>query len=97
MKKVLVVGGGLAGCVAAIRMAEGGARILIAEREPVIVRRGTRHVRRTPLRNGHIQRGGDQRKAFVIARNMMADGEPIEKITGYTGLTREEVEMPREY
>ena len=27
-----------------------------------------------------------------IARNMMADGEPVEKITRYTGLTREEVE-----
>jgi heterodisulfide reductase subunit A len=36
LKKVLVAGGGLAGCAAAARMAEGGARVLIAEREPAI-------------------------------------------------------------
>jgi predicted transposase/invertase (TIGR01784 family) len=35
---------------------------------------------------------GEQRKAFAIARNMIAEGEPVEKITMYTGLTREEVE-----
>jgi hypothetical protein len=41
------------------------------------------------------QRGiqiGEQIKAFAMARNMIADGEPVEKITMYTGLTREEVE-----
>jgi predicted transposase/invertase (TIGR01784 family) len=41
------------------------------------------------------QRGvqiGGQSKAFAIARNMIAEGEPVEKITRYTGLTREEVE-----
>jgi hypothetical protein len=27
-----------------------------------------------------------------MARNMIAESEPIEKITRYTGLTREEVE-----
>jgi predicted transposase/invertase (TIGR01784 family) len=35
---------------------------------------------------------GEQRKAFAIARNMTAEGEPVEKIARYTGLTREEVE-----
>jgi predicted transposase/invertase (TIGR01784 family) len=35
---------------------------------------------------------GEQRKAFAIARNMTAKGEPVEKIMMYTGLTREEVE-----
>jgi predicted transposase/invertase (TIGR01784 family) len=35
---------------------------------------------------------GEQRKAFAIARNMITEGEPVEKITRYTGLTREEVE-----
>jgi predicted transposase/invertase (TIGR01784 family) len=35
---------------------------------------------------------GEQRKAFAMARNMMAAGEPVEKIARYTGLTREEVE-----
>jgi hypothetical protein len=35
---------------------------------------------------------GEQRRAFDIARNMIAGGEPVEKITEYTGLTREEVE-----
>jgi predicted transposase/invertase (TIGR01784 family) len=40
------------------------------------------------------QRGiqiGEQIKAFAMARNMIAEGEPVEKITMYTGLTREEV------
>ena len=36
MKKILVVGGGLAGCTAASRMAEGGVEVVIAEHEPVI-------------------------------------------------------------
>ena len=36
MKKVLVVGGGLAGCIAASRMAEAGAEVVIVEREPFI-------------------------------------------------------------
>ncbi|GHV40735.1 hypothetical protein FACS1894187_21910 [Synergistales bacterium] len=35
---------------------------------------------------------GRQETTFAIARNMIADGEPIERITRYTGLTREEVE-----
>jgi predicted transposase/invertase (TIGR01784 family) len=35
---------------------------------------------------------GEQRRAFAMARNMIAGGEPVEKITEYTGLTREEVE-----
>jgi hypothetical protein len=35
---------------------------------------------------------GEQRKAPAMARNMIAEGEPAEKTTRYTGLTREEVE-----
>jgi predicted transposase/invertase (TIGR01784 family) len=35
---------------------------------------------------------GEQRKAFDIARNMMADGEPVEKIARYTDLTCKEIE-----
>ena len=35
---------------------------------------------------------GEKRKAFAIAREMLLDGEPVEKIMRYTGLTREEVE-----
>jgi predicted transposase/invertase (TIGR01784 family) len=38
------------------------------------------------------ERLGEQRRAFAMARNMIADGESVEKITRYTGLTREEVE-----
>jgi hypothetical protein len=38
----------------------------------------------------------EARKAIEIARNMMANGESIEKITMYTGLTREEVENLRD-
>ena len=34
----------------------------------------------------------EHKKAFAIAKNMMADGESIEKIIRYTDLTREEVE-----
>ncbi len=35
---------------------------------------------------------GEKRKAFAIARNMVADGESIEKIIRYTGLSHAEVE-----
>ena len=38
---------------------------------------------------------GDERvedRNVEIARNMVADGEPVEKIIRYTGLTRDEVE-----
>jgi predicted transposase YdaD len=35
---------------------------------------------------------GEQIKAFAMARNMIADGESVEKIMRYTGLTREEAE-----
>jgi flagellar biosynthesis/type III secretory pathway protein FliH len=35
---------------------------------------------------------GRREGAFAMARNMIADGEPVEKITNYTGLTRGEVE-----
>jgi hypothetical protein len=35
---------------------------------------------------------GQREGALAMARNMMAEGESVEKITRYTGLTREEVE-----
>jgi predicted transposase/invertase (TIGR01784 family) len=38
------------------------------------------------------EKRGEIKKAFDIARNMIADGELIEKIMRYTGLTRDEVE-----
>ena len=34
---------------------------------------------------------GEQRKAFDIAMNMLADGEPFERIERYTGLTEAEI------
>ncbi len=38
---------------------------------------------------------GMQRGVQKVARSMIADGEPIEKITRYTGLSRDEVESLR--
>lgn len=35
---------------------------------------------------------GEQRKSIEIARNMIEDGEPVEKIMRYTGLERESIE-----
>ncbi|GHV48502.1 hypothetical protein FACS1894204_12800 [Synergistales bacterium] len=35
---------------------------------------------------------GRQETTFAIARKMIAEGEPVEKITRYTGLTSEEME-----
>jgi hypothetical protein len=34
---------------------------------------------------------GEERRGFAIARNMLRDGEPVEKIMRYTGLTLAEV------
>jgi len=34
----------------------------------------------------------EDRKAKAIARNMMEDGESVDKIIRYTGLTHDEVE-----
>ena len=41
------------------------------------------------------RRKGEATRAFTIARNMMLDGEPVEKIIRYTGLTAKEVESLR--
>ena len=38
---------------------------------------------------------GEKRKALAIAQNMMADGDPIDKIIRNTGLSYEEVENLR--
>jgi len=35
---------------------------------------------------------GEQRRALAIARNMITDGESVEKIKKYTGLTSDELE-----
>jgi predicted transposase/invertase (TIGR01784 family) len=35
---------------------------------------------------------GEKSKAFAVAKNMIAEGEPVEKIIKYAGLTRAEVE-----
>jgi len=34
---------------------------------------------------------GEHNKAIAIAREMLADGEPLEKIVKYTGLTPEQL------
>ena len=39
---------------------------------------------------------GELVKALAIARNMIEDREPVDKIMRYTGLTREEVENLRD-
>ena len=41
-------------------------------------------------------RHAEKQKALSIAKHMLADNEPIEKITKYTGLTRSEVEILRD-
>jgi predicted transposase/invertase (TIGR01784 family) len=41
-------------------------------------------------REGRLE--GELVKALAIARNMIEDSEPVDRITRYTGLTREEVE-----
>ena len=38
------------------------------------------------------RRDGSTDRAFAMARNMIADGEPVDKIMRYTELTREEIE-----
>ena len=44
-------------------------------------------------RDNRAREKGARREGLLeVAKNMMADGEPIEKIVKYTGLTREEVE-----
>ena len=44
------------------------------------------NARREAKREATIERN------IEIARNMIADGEPIEKIVRYTGLTKESIE-----
>jgi predicted transposase/invertase (TIGR01784 family) len=54
---------------------------------------GVNHARREGIKEG-IEKGMEKGKA-EIARSMIADGEPIEKIVRYTNLTRAEVENLR--
>ena len=39
----------------------------------------------------NAEQKGETQKAFSIAQNMIADGEPVQKIIRYTGLTRDEI------
>lgn len=41
----------------------------------------------------HAEQQGKQKEKIEIAQNMIADGEPVEKIIRYTGLTKENIEM----
>ena len=43
----------------------------------------------------HATRKGELSKALSIARNMIEDSEPVDKIIKYTGLTRAVVESLR--
>lgn len=40
----------------------------------------------------HAEQQGKQKEKIEIAQNMIADGEPVEKIIRYTGLTKESIE-----
>jgi len=44
----------------------------------------------------HARREGREEGRKETARNMMANGEPVDKIIRYTGLTREEIENQKE-
>ena len=59
-------------------------------REAERMRSKARHDEAQALRNAEHK--AERNKAFEIAKNMMADGEPIDRIVKYTGLTREEIE-----
>ena len=48
------------------------------------------YAKRQGMQEGRVE--GELAKALAIAQNMITDGEPIDKIMRYTGLTREEVE-----
>ena len=43
----------------------------------------------------HAEQKGAIERGTEIARAMIADGEPVEKIERYTGLTNEEIERLR--
>ena len=49
-----------------------------------------------PLAAGGIEKGeklGYDKKSREMAKTMKKEGEPIEKISRYTGLSKEEIEM----
>ena len=41
----------------------------------------------------HAEQKGKQKEKIEIAQNMITDGEPMEKIIRYTGLTKENIEI----
>ena len=57
------------------------------------LRAKARHDEAQALHNAELkgELKGEKTKAIVIAKNMLADGEPVERIMKYTGLTCEEV------
>ncbi len=57
------------------------------------LRSRTRHNEASAL--GHARREGERTKAFDMAKRMLIDKEPVEKITRYTGLTCADVESLR--
>ena len=62
-------------------------------REKERLRAKARHDEAQALRNA--RREATIERNIEIARNMIADGEPIEKIVRYTGLTKESIENLR--
>ena len=59
-------------------------------REKERLRAKARHDEAQALHNA--RREAKQEEKFEIARNMISDGEPVEKIIRYTGLTKENIE-----
>lgn len=59
-------------------------------REKERLRAKARHDEAQALHNARREARQDEK--FEIARNMKADGESIEKIVRYTGLTKESIE-----
>ena len=59
-------------------------------REKERLRAKARHDEAQALHNARLE--AKQEEKFAIARNMISDGEPIEKIVRYTGLTKESIE-----
>ena len=48
-----------------------------------------RHAKMDGVKEGKIE--GENEKAIIIAKNMLKDNEPLEKIAKYTGLSLEDI------
>jgi len=62
------------------------------ERARDMLERRLKRQRDLAMWEDHAREQGEKKAAFEIARNMIANGETIEKIMMYTSLTREEAE-----